>query len=373
MKTKNVIISVLFFSASLILQSCSKDEVKDIQDSQSSLPSSFRVDIPSSISKPADYTAKKSSEITPLSGNIIYEHLTNFIHVGEVSSEIVEEMIHSISAYEINKAMELSYTSPGDNRDKKLVVVEQSTFENKVWEFEMIITDAESETQQDGGIGLHLYWDRNPVKGIAICKPNNFDRVNNDVGQAIFRIDYSEAGELNYDAHMIVSIVDLPLPDTSAYEDAKYAVKNMKMFAGKKGDIIDVYGNSDHPNASFLSEATGFNWAFAASCKESEDISVAEVGLPPSNFDSYDRTKLLEENSIENIFKMEIYRVWPTADSTLIDAYLSNTTSPGFFNSHGFIQGGSSPSSSWDELILNIKDLTPYNPKNISEMNISLK
>ncbi len=52
---------------------------------------------------------------------------------------------------------------------------------------------------------------------------------------------------------------------------------------------MDVYGNSSHPNAKFLTEKVGYNWAFAACGSDQEDIAVAEVGLPLSTLDAEGR------------------------------------------------------------------------------------
>ena len=78
---------------------------------------------------------------------------------------------------------------------------------------------------------------------------------------------------------MIVSIAGLPEIDPFL---APFHMDGMKMFVGKKGDQVDVYGNSSHPNAKFLTEKVGYNWAFVASGSASEDIAVVELGLPLS-------------------------------------------------------------------------------------------
>lgn len=150
-------------------------------------------------------------------------------------------------------------------------------------------------------------------------------------------------------------------------------MSGMKMFVGKKGDIVDVYGNSDHPNAVFFSAETGFSWSFVASGNDQLDIAVSEVGLPPSNLDEPSRTVLLEDYSIKNVFSNQIYTLWPNIDQTSVDAYLHNTEAPGFFNSNGFIQGGTSPGSEYDELEGRLPLMSPYNPNEISMLDIEFK
>ena len=73
---------------------------------------------------------------------------------------------------------------------------------------------------------------------------------------AIGRIAYSEKVTDAYDARMTVEMAGLPAVNI-------YEVESMKMFVGRKGDMIDVKGNSHHPNArfNFYDETKGYNWA----------------------------------------------------------------------------------------------------------------
>lgn len=340
---------------------------------ESILPESFSVSIPDAISSKitssARYAARTKGDT--LQGNDIYEHLGTFIAIGEEASEIVEEIIFAIRIYNIDRPMVLSYEGDDDGRTKNLVVVENSEYDGVTWEYELTVTDADSEGNDDGGKALQIFWNRTPVKGIAILKPYNINRKDDfDAAEAIFRIDYSEAGEFGYDAHMIVSIAELPLADP--LEDP-YSISSLKMFVGKDGDVIDVYGNSDHPNALFFAGNVGFNWAFVASGDEVKNIGVAEVGLPPSNLDESDRDVLLDFYSIKNVFTREINEVWPGLDPAILDAYLMNTEGPGYFDSEGFIAGGTSPGAAWDVLTARLQSLSPYNPKDIGNLKVLFK
>jgi hypothetical protein len=145
------------------------------------------------------------------------------------------------------------------------------------------------------------------------------------------------------------------------------------MFVGKKGDVVDVYGNSNHPNAILFSGNVGFNWAFVASGNDPKDIAVAEVGLPPITLDTDDREVLLKDYSIKNVLASEITSVWPQIDPTALDTYLSATSAPGYFNASGFIAGGVSPSAEFDLLEDRLEDLSPYNPKATSELVVTFK
>jgi hypothetical protein len=169
---------------------------------------------------------------------------------------------------------------------------------------------------------------------------------------------------------MEVTIAGLPL--ANPIEDP-YSINTLHMFAGKKGETVDVYGNSNHPNAYLFTEQRGFNWAFVASGNESKNIAVAEVGLPPSNLDENDREVLLKEYSIKNVFTNGITAMWPAIDQTVLAAYLKNTAAPGYFNSTGFVKGGTSPGSDWDVLATRLNSLSPYNPKETNDLTLSFK
>ncbi|MCK5207723.1 MAG: hypothetical protein KAQ79_06880 [Cyclobacteriaceae bacterium] len=334
------------------------------------LPERFGVDIPNSLS--SEYSLSNGRvAIDTLKGNDIYQHLNLFINVGDGAAEIVGDIIRSIRIYEINKPMSLSFEGDEDGRTKNLVVKENPSFDGENWEFMLTITDASSESELDGGKGLQIFWNRYPIKGIAILKPYNINREENfEAGEAMFRIDYSEAGEHGYEGHMIVSIANLPIVDPL---DDPYSMNTLKMFAGKEGDIIDVYGNSNHPNATFFAGNSGFNWAFVASGSESKDIGVAEVGLPPSNLDEPSRETLLDYYSIKNVFTREINDVWPNIDQSSVDAYLFNTGAPGYFSDNGFVSGGESPGEEYNDLEFRLSLISPYNPKEISNLNIEFK
>jgi len=368
MKKLSFYILAAIISAGLFIAGCTEGNGPD-PDNQSILPEAFGVDIPGALS--AVDAKKSASEIDTIKGNDVYEHLRTFIHVGDFAAELVEAILTGISTYQINKAMSLSYESDDDGRVKNLVVVENAEFDGANWEFQLTVTDADSEGNDDGGKAMQIFWNQEPVKGISILKPYNIDRTNDaDMPDAIFRIDYNSDAKPFYDASMMVYVAGLPL--ASPLEDP-YSMKTLKLFAGKDGDIIDVYGNSDHPNAILIAGNTGFNWAFVASGDEVNDIGVAEVGLPPSNLDEPSREKLLDYYGIGNVFAREIMAVWPGVPQTTVDAYLANTEAPGYFDRFGFVSAGVSPGSDYDNLDIRLDDLSPYNPKEIGNMTITFK
>lgn len=376
MKTLKLFSSLLAVGlfSSLVFTSCENNET--VQPQQDLLPQSFSVDIPASLSNKNSITNGRITgriKEDTLQGNDIYLHLNTFIAVGEGASKLVEEFIEGIRKYKIDRIQSLTFTSDDDNRPKNLIVLSDVTYENQAWDYQLTITDANSEGAADGGKALQIFWNKSRlVKGIAIIKPYNCDRIENaNAKDAVFRIDYTEGGALGYDSQMEVTISGLPLENP--LEDP-YSVSTLRMFAGKKGDVVDVYGNTNHPNAILFSGNVGFNWAFVASGNDVKNIGVAEVGLPPSMLNKSDRETLLKEYSIKNVFTKEITSVWPGIDQKLLAAYLTNTSAPGYFDGKkGFIAGGVSPGADWDLLNNRLNALSPYNPKTTSELVVNFK
>lgn len=388
MKTRN-----LFFAlatavvTTMMFSSCDEKNV-DPKENYGILPENFKVDIPSSLSNSSFKSANfKSTENDTFSGNEIYRHLNTFIAVGEGAADIVEAVMWAIHVYNIEDVIYLSYTSDDDNRVKNLDVKSNVTYKGREWEYVITITDAESESEADSGIAMQVFWSKNPVEGIAVIKPYNLNRDDrSNVPTAIFSIEYSEKGIGNYEKYMIVEIAGLPM--TSEINNDRFAMETLKMFVGKNGDIVDVYGNSNHPNAQFNyndNESVGFNWAFVASGNDASDIAVAELGLPASTADITSRTAILEDNSVKKVLTREMTNsivaeyaakgitLIPSEVAAVLTPYLKNADAPGYFNSDGFIQGGTAPSNDYSVLETRIKDLTPYNPVEVSNLEISFK
>ena len=99
-------------------------------------------------------------------------------------------------------------------------------------------------------------------------------------------------------------------------------------------------------------------------------IGVAEVGLPASNLDEPSRAVLLDSYSVKNVFTAQIYEVWPNISPESVETFLLNTTPPGYFDNHGFISGGESPSDDYTLLANRLQSLSPYNPKEVANMTI---
>lgn len=365
MKRVNAIMVMVILVAATVFQSCQKNEIEPINNNNSILPDRFMVEIPNAIS---NYSTNKSSNVDTLQGNDIYEHLRNFIHVGESAAEIVNDIIWTIAANNLSQPMSFTFIGDDDGRVKHVVIIENSQFENHIWQYQMTITD-EGASVVNGNIAMQIFWDKNPIDGVAILNPYNIDR-NFEYPEVMYRIDYSETGSMGYNSHMIVSVVNLPMEDPL---EEPYSMKTMKMFVGKDGDVVSLYGNSEHPNALFINGDVGFDWAFVAAGSDNANIGVAEVGLPGNMLDEFDRDVLLVDHSIKNVFTQQIYDVWPSIDSSSVQAFLYNTEAPGFFDQGGFVQGGISPGPQYNALLAKIPYLIPYNPAYIHALTIGFK
>jgi hypothetical protein len=372
MKTTKSFFKLLSLALLLSLVTISCEEQAEINPNNSILPESFGVDIPSSISNPTLANGGRISGRTEgdIAGDDIYELLGLFVAVGEGASDIVENIMTAIRVYNIESIQVLTYTSDEDGRDKTLTVIENAEFEGVTYQYQLTIIDADSEGNQDGGKAMQVFWNNSPVEGIAIMKPYNIDRLHDaDNGEAVLRVDYNSVGSLGYDATMEVSISGLTLDEID-----QFSLRALRMFVGKKGDVVDVYGNTSHPNAQLFSEAdAGFNWAFVASGNDVSNIGVAEVGLPSGNLDSSERSVLLDDYSLRTVFTNAIEAAFPTVDQTTLDALLVNTNPPGYFDKDGFLRAGTTPGEAWNVLATRLEDLTPYNPLETTNLDITFK
>lgn len=374
MKKQNVVLSVLVLIILMLFNSCEKNFEDPFAQNDSILPNRFSIDLPSSLSEKSGSIGTKSAEIDTLKGNLIYSNLITFIAVGEGAANIVEAVIAYIRIFNITDIIDMTYVSDEDNRIKHLVIVENAEFQGRTWQYQLSITDVESESNADGGNAMQIFWNNSPVEGIALLKPYNLNRrENRQHKDAMFSIEYSETGALNYEAYMTIEIAGLTVEDRQTY-----GVNALKMFVGRNGDLIDVFGNSNHPNAKFFSETKGYNWAFVASGNSSKNISVVELGLPYSDLDSDSKDVILKDYSIKNVLTEEIntwflnmFSVRPNAED--LSAYLMNADAPGYFGNYGFIQGGTAPSADYGVLEDRIENLAPYNPKAVNDMVIAFK
>lgn len=373
MKTR---ISIILFTALLLsFTSC----IEDFQSrkTNSFVPNRFKVDIPTSLSQKEKKGFLKSVSLSDdtLKGGEIYGLLKHFIAIGNFAAIFTEGILNEIDKHNVQNFIFLTYNGDEDGRLKELLVEPNATFEGKTWEYSLTVVDAESKSEEDGGVAMQIFWTPGEiVDGISILKPYNINRNAEDANkETMYRVDYSELGTTNYDKTMSVAISNMESNNAN-----KYRIDNLKIFVGEKDGIVDLYGNSNHPDANFFTDETGFNWAFVASSNSEDDIAVAEVGLPKSTLNSDSRSTILEDYSVKNVFTQQVsdwlYEEWSVIPSQeLLDSYLHNAAAPGYFDTDGFIQGGEAPNGNYSDLENNIQNLSPFNPSTISTLEINFK
>lgn len=397
MKKQIVSISMLVTTFAFLFIAC---EQEPLTENNSILPESFSVDIPEAISNDGQSASLKSATADTsdeFNGGHVYKPLVMYIKVGESAAEIVDEIIRAIRLYDLDQAG-LSFDYEGDDgRIKKCEVEGNVTYNNLNWEYGLTISDAASLSDSTNGKAMQVFWNNSPVYGVAIIQPAMVNFNDRAAGKAMYRVTYSEAGNLGYEQHMEVEIAGIPEDVTD-----HFWMNNMKMFVGKKNGIVEVYGNSNHPNATLFSEdEPGLNWAFTAAGADNDEHGVAEIALPPSNLDTANREQILAQYAIRETFLKQIlkeneaefnkYNVYTTSDldefiySELFDGVrlfervrrmLENTEAPGFFANKGFVGAGkkyAGEHSEYDPLLNAIEGLSPYNPKTIAELSIQFK
>lgn len=360
-----------FLSIAVLLYSCKKDDDDNNDDNNNNkvsvMPTKFKVDIPESISSS---DLQKSLKDAPLQGNEIYENLRTFIKVGEFSAEVVSDIMTAIATHGIYEASTFSFVSEDDNRTKNVVVSENVTLEGNTWEYLLLMTD------QGGDTAMQIVWNINPVEGIATMNPYNVDRTGNSTLEGVmYQVEYSETGDLGYDNYMIVQISGFPITEN-------YSIDNLKMFAGKTGNTIDVYGNSNHPIARLVDSTytDGFNWAFVAQSFDDVDIATAKVAMAKCSLQ--DTTNMFTECSIYNVLNNELHTVYDPyipewgADTVqvILNYYLQNTHAPAYFNSTiGFVSCGveNMPTSPAEYSSLSLTGLKPYIPNEINNLKVN--
>jgi hypothetical protein len=344
----------------IVLSSCKKEET-EIPPTEGKMK--FRIEIPTSIKQSS---SKRLNSSNTIGGNDIYEMLGMFVNIGDEAAQITQNIIWGINVHNLNQATSSSFIGD-DSRTKNLVVTAGTTYD-----WELTVTDDLS-----GDNALQVFWNGNSGSGVEGFSIINIYEMDNNNGilfaNTNIRIDYSEVTK-NYDAQMLVQIAGWPVT-------ANFELNNLKMFVGKTGNLIDVFGNSNHPNA-YIVDSThqdGYNWAFRAHSDDGLNIAVAEVGLPTTIHTS--NTDIFSNYSIHDVLKGEIDNflayTYPTAPLTYIDsisdAYLVNAIAPGYFTgSQGFAASGVAPTTNHSFLNTRMTTINqmPYIPANINSLVI---
>lgn len=340
--------------------SCGDDEDPQPGSAQVNIvPENFTVDIPSSISDP-NSGGKLGSRNSLFDMSFIYIGLPVFIHIGEASAEIVQEIMTVIRLYNLDKAQSFEFTSDDDGRVKTVRIEEQITIGVESYEYGMEIKD-----KIDNAIAMQVFWNNSPVEGFAIMNAYQMDRQNNDSStlNTFYRVRYSE-NISNADAEMEVWISGIPpIPSDTG------SIVNMRMLVSKTADIVTVIGNSHHPYFSFWggqSGVVGRNYTFRARGDDENEIGIAEVALPPSN-----------TSSVSQIFNTyNILEVCKSEYGDGVESLLFNYKAPGYFSeSGGFLGDGdyNADPALWTESFTNLSGLRPFIPRDIRDLQLGFE
>lgn len=358
----NRIYSLTIFTLCLLLfTSCELEEtIDDAFVSDVDVPDTFSIDIPDALSSDIGTLSGRSSGDGDgiIEGNEIYESLRYYIHFGEQAAEIIETSL-SIAAVLENSTLLRSINFTGeDGREKRMQLKDNVTKGGVNYAHEFTIID-EVTAQQ----ALQLLWNNNPVEGISILRPFYLDQTAHaDIPGVFMRIDYSE-NSLLYDASMTVSMVGMDPVENGD-------IDNIKMFVGKKGDVVEVIGNSNHPNLTILDEnfTGGRNYAFVGRGNQVSNLGVIKLALPPSGTD---RANILSDYSVFNVLESEILSVVDLSDAT-IDEILAEAQSPAFFNENGFITSGvNNQPVNFDNTFVDLTGMEPFIPNDIKNLSVA--
>lgn len=351
---KPVKLTLLIVAVALMIACSSDDEVTSTLD----IPSAFSVEIPTAISSnTGTLTGRTSGDGDGvIEGDEIYESLRYFIYLGEESADILELTLKVAAVMETNNIRSFTFDGEDDNREKRIEITEDVTRGGVSYQYEMVMVDTENSDQ-----ALQLLWNTNPVSGVGILKPYNIDRTDDVSQNAFLRIDYTE-DDANYDATMTISISGIEPVENGD-------IDNMKMFVGKKGDLIDLMGNSNHPNVVIIDDSFsgGRNYAFVGRGDETSDLGVVKLALPPSSTTTAD---VLEDYSVYSVLEAEINAV-ANLDQSVIDAILIEAQSPAYFNNDGFITSGTdNKPSSFSASFVDLTGMNPFIPNDIKNLEI---
>lgn len=357
---KNIkVITVIITLSAIVFSGCNKDESGD------SLPDNITVGISDAISFPVS-SSKKSAYlgIDPLTGEDIYMHLRNIIYIGELSADLVQDMMISLKKHNINSATTFSYESIYDGKNKNVVVKENVSINDTTWDYCLTVSDEEL------GTALQLFWNTSPLEVIAILQPKAFDFSTTRNPNAMIKIEYSE-NDPYYDKIMIVSV-------TKTDSTSRQYMKNLKLFAGKNDDIISLYGNSTHPYMALLNEnhINGRCFCFQARNNIPGDIAIARIALPTVL--QTDMSNIWVDFSVDQVLSDEIDIVYPNVDQTTLTqikvVFLTNAIGPAYFTGEqGFVSnaGDIPDDEGFTQDFMNMTGLTPWAPFEINQMAIT--
>ncbi|MEP5613573.1 MAG: hypothetical protein ABJP45_15080 [Cyclobacteriaceae bacterium] len=349
-KTLCLLLSLAFLS------NCGSDDT--VAEKKLDIPETFTVDIPGAISSNTGGLSGRTDGDGDgfIEGNEIYESLRGFIYVAEQSAEIMDFILQVAAQMEAADLRTLSFTGDVDGREKRIDISEGVARAGIVFDFEMIMVDVESEDR-----ALQLLWNTGQVIGIGVMNPYQIERTPDNDPDTFIRIDYG-VSVFGYEEIMQVQISGL-----GATENGD--IDNMSLFVGRNGDLVDIIGNSNHPNLVIIDETYtgGRNYAFVGRGDEASNLGVVNLALPPSSWSTRD---YFETHSVAIVLEEEIETAGIT-DQSVIDEILQEAQSPAYFNADGFITSGvNNKPLDFSTIFTDLSDLSAFVPADIAVLEV---
>ena len=320
MKANSVRIWISVLSV-VILSGCADLQIQNPREIvvNEILPENFTIDIPDVISQPVPFVDGHLTEDI-IQIEVIYDNIRGIVAAGEASTDVLNGFLDELRAANIDSAVSFSIISTIDGRRKDINISR-----GFLTPYHMTIDD------EGGERAVEMSWGNEPPRVSGTIKPFNVDRsLDEALAETFYSFRYSDDDQ-DYDESVILSINNFP--DSAGFT-------NMMMFAGRKGDIIDIFGNSYHPDIMLIdpSFVGGRNYVFTARVNRQQNVGFATLSLPPSAVDGID--EIYNDFSLFSVLEEELESVGNTDDEFTAD-YLMTATPPAFFvGDEGFVSSG---------------------------------
>ncbi len=354
MKTNRFLIILLLIS-SILTSSCSKKK-GDI------VPDDMDIDLSDAISVP---DLEKKAFIpgdSIISGRDLYQRLRTLIYVGDQAGTLLNNYLSELNQYEISGPKIFTYFGDQDGKIKSVIVDEQVSYNNQLWDYSLTVTDA-------GNPAMRIYWNVNPREAIAIFSPQGMNSNTVFMKNAIVYIEYSESASL-FDKTMLITISNM---DVSSPGN----MSKLKMFIGLKDGVAHIYGNTIHPEDYLINESLTISrsWAFKAKNDLIRDIAVAKCALPPSATTADGMLNLWDDYSMDKILEQEIKTVYPGIPQQDLVNYINSAKGRAYFiGSQGFISNDTDvpENDGFTPAFIDLSGIAePWVPKEVFEMTVS--
>ncbi len=365
MINKPIILGAILLVLS-ILSSCDLFNQEPIEEEKIEIiPDKIYVDIPNSIC-----SSELEERFKTMTGDSIYNYMRYFVYLSQNANRIVQKTYNRLLSIDNQGVLEFSFTGV-DGITKNVIIRENYPIDGDSSYYYMEIYN-----KNYSDLALKSVWKFNPLQQIIIFHPSKLDQNEmTDHPNALVRIEYQVQAEgTDYDT--LSSTFIYGLTDTIAHI---YTPDNILLSIGKKGNMIELIGSTNNPNAYFFDTnySGGRNWTFFAKADNVKNIACAQIALPPSWVESIEN--IFADYSIKKVFADEL-RISNPEFAYLTDLELFNMVginpeeleSPGYFDSEGFISAGPNIPAGFENLD-NFELFGPYIPKTVRDSTIILQ